>query len=47
MNKFKNMIYIYNSVIKKKKILPLATICMNPEGIMLSKKVRQRKTNTV
>ena len=42
----KDVVYIlkYYSAIKRIEILPLATTCMDLEGIMLSE-VRQRKTN--
>ena len=36
----------YHSAIKKKKILPFATIWIDLEGIMLSE-ISQTKTNTV
>ena len=37
----------YYSAIKKNEILPFVTMWMDLEGIMLSEKDRQRKTNTV
>ena len=36
----------YYLAIKKKEILPFATMCMELEGIMLSK-ISQRKTNII
>ena len=36
----------YYSAIKKNEILPFATTCMEPEGIMLSE-ISQRKTNII
>ena len=32
---------------KKKEILPFVTICLGLVGIMLSEKVKERKTNTL